>query len=147
VTGPFETERQASRTPAVQAVYTAFREAPGQGRTDAHNARMITQACDVAGVELGAFDRRIVAWLSGFEPTTCAVVAGLVDRAAARITPQQAATLGQVLADAIAWREPSGACADCDKHPAGLCADHAADLDRTDAYLALARQLGAEVAR
>jgi len=29
-----------------------------------------------------------------------------------------------------------------DGHPAGLCAPHVADLDRADAYAALARQLG-----
>ena len=31
-------------------------------------------ACDAAGVELGAFDRRILSWLSGFEPETAAVI-------------------------------------------------------------------------
>jgi hypothetical protein len=64
-------------------MYEAFRAAPGPGRMDAHNARMITQACDAAGVELGAYDRRIVAWLAGWEPQTCAVVAGMITRAGA----------------------------------------------------------------
>jgi hypothetical protein len=50
--------------------------------------------------------------------------------------------IGQTLADAINYRKPSGACRNCDDHPAGLCDDHADDLDRTDAYLALARDLG-----
>jgi hypothetical protein len=40
------------------------------------------------------------------------------------------------------YRQPAGLCADCDGHPAGLCAPHVADLDRADAYAALARQLG-----
>jgi hypothetical protein len=55
------------------------------------------------------------------------------------------AVLGQALADAIAHRTPQGICPDCDAHPAGLCDDHAGDLDTTDAYLALARELGIEV--
>ena len=33
------------------------------------------------GVSLGAFDRTILAWLSGFEPETAAVIAGLITRA------------------------------------------------------------------
>jgi hypothetical protein len=31
----------------------------------------------------GPFDRRILGWLAGFEPETCAVIAGLVTRAPA----------------------------------------------------------------
>jgi hypothetical protein len=54
------------------------------------------------------------------------------------------AILGQALADAIEYRQPSGICADCDDHPAGLCTPHAADLDRADDYADLARQLGVE---
>ena len=61
---PLETREQASALPAVRAIYAEFAASPGQGLMDAHNARLITSACDAAGVELGAFDRRIVAWLS-----------------------------------------------------------------------------------
>lgn len=43
---------------------------------------MLTDACKVAGVVLGAYDRRILAWLAGYEPSTCAVVAGIIRRAA-----------------------------------------------------------------
>jgi hypothetical protein len=57
----------------------------------------------------------------------------------------QRGILRQALTDAIAYRDPSGICPDCDVHPAGLCSDHAEDLDKTDAYLALARQLGLEM--
>jgi len=59
----------------------------------------------------------------------------------------QEAVLGQALGDAIEYRTPGADCADCDVHPAGLCEDHAADLDKTDAYLELARALGIEVER
>ena len=56
----------------------------------------------------------------------------------------QREVLGQALADAIAHRTP-GICEECDVRPDGLCDDHAADLDLTDAYLALGRELGIEV--
>jgi hypothetical protein len=59
----------------------------------------------------------------------------------------QREVLGQALADAIQFRDPGGFCAGCEGSPAGLCDDHAADLDLTDAYLALARELGIEVQR
>jgi hypothetical protein len=62
----------------------------------------------------------------------------------AAITPRQREVLGQVLADAIAYRDPSGICPECDRHPAGLCEGHAEDLDKTDAYFELGRQLGIE---
>ncbi len=107
------------------------------------------EPCGAAGVELGAYDRRIVAWLAGWEPQTCAVVAGLITRATgtdAGLAPEQLATLGQALADAIEWRHPAEFhCADCDA--ATLCPDHAGDLDRADAYRALARALGIEAER
>jgi hypothetical protein len=62
----------------------------------------------------------------------------------------QREVLAQVLADAIEYRDlrvNSGHCADCEDHPADLCDDHAADLNLTDAYLALAAELGIEVPR
>jgi hypothetical protein len=57
----------------------------------------------------------------------------------------QREVLGQALADAIAHRDPAGYCEECERRPAGLCDDHAADLDLTDAYLYLACELGIEV--
>jgi hypothetical protein len=59
---------------------------------------------------------------------------------------EQREVLGQALADAIEYRTP-GSCEECDVRPEGLCNDHAADLDLTDAYLALARELGLELDR
>ena len=80
-TGPFESERQAWETPAVRAVYEAFDAAPRQGGMDEPNHRLLCEALTAAGVELGAYDHRIVRWLAGWEPETCAVIAGLVSRA------------------------------------------------------------------
>jgi hypothetical protein len=58
----------------------------------------------------------------------------------------QREVLGQALADAIARRTPEGLCEECEVRPEGLCNDHAADLDLTDAYIALGRELGIQVA-
>ena len=81
MTGPFESEREARELPAVQAIYRAFRADPGVGRMAPHNHKMLIGACVAASVELGAYDRRILLWLSGWEPETCAVIAGLITRA------------------------------------------------------------------
>ena len=81
--GPFETEREA-RTAAHQVVR------PEEGWSILHKSQnlfVLEQACEAAGVELGAFDRRILDWLSGFEDSICAVVAGLVARAVAAARP------------------------------------------------------------
>ena len=57
----------------------------------------------------------------------------------------QREVVAQALADAIGHRTPEGFCEECEARPEGLCNDHAADLDLTDAYLALGRELGIEV--
>lgn len=58
----------------------------------------------------------------------------------------QRAILRQALTDAIAYRDPVGTCPDCDPG-FGLCDDHSEDADRTEAYLALARELALGVER
>jgi hypothetical protein len=80
--GPVDSEAEVRALPAVQAIRAACRANPAR-HADADNARMITRACDTAGVALGAYDRRIVAWLAGWEPQTCAVVAAMISRTAA----------------------------------------------------------------
>lgn len=57
---------------------------------------------------------------------------------------EQRAVLAMVIADAIAYRMP-GFRPDCVALNDGTCPDHAADLDRTDAYLRLAADLWIEV--
>ena len=79
---PLETEQQASELPGVRAVYAAFGANPGPGKMTPHNLRMLLDAVGAAGVKVGAYDVRILEWLAGFEPATCAVVAGLITRAA-----------------------------------------------------------------
>jgi hypothetical protein len=68
-------------------------------------------------------------------------------RPAESLSAEHRETLGQALGDAIQFRDASGFCPHCEAHPAGLCDDHAADLDLTDAYIALGRELGIEVPR
>ncbi len=79
--GPFESEAEVRALPAVRQVYEAFTADPGAGKMSRHNHRMISDALDAAGVELGQFDYRIARWLAGFEPQTCAVIASWIQRA------------------------------------------------------------------
>jgi hypothetical protein len=155
MSGPFETEREARELPAVQDIYAAFRADPGVGRMAPHAHKMLIGACEAAGVELGAFDRRILLWLSGWEPQTCAVIAGLISRAhdagcarvadagAVTLTAEQLATVLGALADAQGYRmrEADAFCGDCDTSPAGACWRHLNDLDAAQEYHALAARL------
>jgi hypothetical protein len=86
-TGPFQAYREASESPAARAVYEAFRGDPGTGKMAGPNLRMLTEACEAAGVELGDYDRRILTWLADNEPETCAVIAGIISRAGKREAP------------------------------------------------------------
>jgi hypothetical protein len=79
VTGPFETERQARES--ARHIYDS---PPGTGAWGDGNHRMLENACRTAGVELGAYDHAILVWLSGWEPSTVAVITGLITRAASR---------------------------------------------------------------
>jgi len=80
--GPFESESQALAAPAVRAVYRAY----DAGTTSLHDgaADLLLSACERAKVTLGAYDRRILLWLAGFEPQAAVAVAGVIVRAAAR---------------------------------------------------------------
>jgi hypothetical protein len=78
--GPYQTGAEARQNAAVQEIYAAFRAGPGMGRMAPHTNALLVDACVMAGVELGAFDRRVLAWLSGWEPETAAVIAGLITR-------------------------------------------------------------------
>jgi hypothetical protein len=133
---PLETEKQARTLPAVRAVYEAFAADPGVGKMAPHNEAMLTGACEAAGVTLGAYDRRIVHWLSGWEPDVCAVVADIITRAAAGSEAEDAPSPGwrlvmaQALTDAIRY---------CEREAGNWPADQVA------LYRSLARELGIEV--
>ena len=78
--GPYETPEQVRQLPAVRAVYDAMRATPQRGAGVAGEEKLILGACGRAGVALGAYDARIVRWLANYEPETCQVVAGLIER-------------------------------------------------------------------
>ena len=142
MTGPYETERRAAD--AARHIYDS---PPGTGAWGDGNHRLLEDACGAAGVQLGAYDHRILLWLAGWEPSTCAVIAGIITRAA--LSHERREILRQALADGIAYRTPEGHCADCDKwpFPTGICPDHEDDATLAGAYLALARGLGLELGR
>ena len=72
--GPYETEREAW-----EAVRHAYEP---QGMSwGATGTRLLEEACTAANVTLGAYDRRIVRWIALYEPSTIAVLAGLITRA------------------------------------------------------------------
>jgi hypothetical protein len=145
VTGPYETEREARDAAIEQG------GPPREGSSilsEGQRHRMLLSACEQAGISLGAYDFRIIGWLTHLEDATCAVIAGLITRAhAGALTEAQRATVAHAFVDGIRWRNHVAAqdCADCDHHPEGLCERHAQDLDQAAAYEQLGRDLGLEV--
>ena len=137
MSGPFPTEREAR-----SAVQHIFASPPGAWEDG--NRRLLEDACRAAGVQLGAYDYRILLWLAGWEPSTCAVIAGWITRAAAdRLTPAQLSTALDALdVAADAKRDTAANCPDCEVSPAELCGTCEWRLARADAYDALAREIG-----
>ena len=154
--GPFETGRQVRELPAVRAVYEAFDADPGVGGMARHNEQMLRESCAAAGVALGAFDAQIVSWLAGWEPGTCAVIAGLIGRAhlAGRceraagaeargadlvgnsgLSVGKAAIVLAALADAAELIcEQATWCWECEVAPSALCGVHEEALARAEDY-------------
>jgi hypothetical protein len=84
LSGPFATERDAQQA-AVQYTGPPGASLTGPpGQLAEANRSMLLDAVNAAGVELGDYDRRILDWLAGYEPSTCAVIAALIARAAER---------------------------------------------------------------
>lgn len=79
VAGPFETREDVR--PAVRAAYEAASQSNRRGVLGEQAHRMLCEAISAAGVELGAYDHRIVQWLAGMEVESCAVMAGIITRA------------------------------------------------------------------
>jgi hypothetical protein len=72
-TGPYETVREARE--AAQPLPEDPHQWP------AANEHQLRTAIGAAGVTLGVYDEAIVRWLAGWEPSTIAVIAGLITRA------------------------------------------------------------------
>jgi hypothetical protein len=87
MTGPYETEQQVRELPAVRAIYDAMYAGRRHGVMGELGYRLLDEACEAASVKVGAYDHRILIWLTGFEPEACAVIAGLITRAHQAETP------------------------------------------------------------
>jgi hypothetical protein len=117
VSGPYETEREAAG--AARHIYSSD---PGTGAWGDGNHRLLEEACIAVGVQLGAYDQRILLWLAGWEPSTCAVIAGLISRAHTGLTADQFATVLDALDVAAEHKRDQAAnCPDCEASPAQLC--------------------------
>jgi hypothetical protein len=153
VNGPFETEHQARQSPAVRVAYGMW--SPGLGSLTGANHEMLCTACASAGVELGAYDHRILQWLAGFEPQTCAVIAGIISRAAAAdVSPAVLPGNYDVTSDEVSLvldaldvaadhkRDAADICSDCDGYPDGeLCGTCEHRLRMADEYEQLAERI------
>lgn len=80
---PLETEAQALALPQVKAIYEAMRASHPPGSARLANQAMLDGALSAAGVKMGAYDHRILMWVSQYEAQVCAVIAGFIQRAAA----------------------------------------------------------------
>jgi hypothetical protein len=138
VSGPFQTEREARGS--VQHILAS---PPGTGVWGAGNLRLLEDACRAAGVQLGAYDYRILVWLTAWEPSTCAVIAGLITRAATgRLSATQRSTVLAALDVAADYKRDRAAnCPDCETSPAELCGTCEWRLERAEGYDALAALL------
>jgi hypothetical protein len=157
--GPYETEAQIRELPAVRAVYDAFDADPGAGKMAPHNFAMLINVCEAAGVTLGgpsSYDRQILAWLAGWEPQACAVVAGLITRASvsAQLAPavlartydlstaEQRTILAALDEAADHKRELAVGCADCADQTCGNCEVR---LRTARSYEAVSGQIQAQI--
>jgi hypothetical protein len=77
-TGPFATEAEAH---AAALESTTPPRAGWSILSADQNEQMLASACAAAGLDVTGYERRTLAWLAGFEDTTCAVIAGLITRA------------------------------------------------------------------
>lgn len=74
--GPYETRRRA-RTD-VADIHAQCAQSTRRGVIGEVNLAHLQNACEQAGVTVGQFDARILAWPAAWEPETCAVIAGLM---------------------------------------------------------------------
>jgi hypothetical protein len=132
--GPYQTEAQAREQPAVRAIYDAAYADRRRGVMAEGSHRLLEEACSAASVELGAYDQHILAWLAGLEPQTCAVIAGLITRAACAqraptvlardydLTSADQRTILAALDDtADHKRDLAASCPDCADQTCGTC--------------------------
>lgn len=157
MSGPFEAEREA-RNAALEA---GGPPRPGGSiLSAAQNRQLLMGACEIAGISLGAYDRRILDWFAGFEDAACAVIAGLIGRACQAGASRALRASGpgdngapaldenslRLVLDALDVaadhkRDVAANCGDCEIRPEGLCPDCETRLERADEYGRLAERL------
>ena len=138
MSGPYETQRQAA-----DSVRHIIDSPPNTGAWQDGCLRLLESACRIAGVQLGAYDSQIVVWLAGWEPWTCAVVAGLITRAHAGMLDEadRRTVLDALEVAAGHKRDVAANCGECDARPEALCPDCEWRMDAADAYDRVATKL------
>jgi hypothetical protein len=116
--GPFHTDREAL---AASLYHQQGRPQDTDVPTTALNLADLTAA--LSGVELGDWDKRIIEWLAGWEPSTVAVVCGLITRARAATLPTTdlRAVLAALDEAADGKRDRAANCPDCTDQSCGTC--------------------------
>lgn len=116
--GPFHTEREAL---AASLYHQHARALNTEVPTASLNLTDLIAA--LAGVQLGDWDKRIVEWLADWEPSTVAVVSGLITRARATALPRaDHATILAALDQAADYKRDRAAnCADCTDQSCDTC--------------------------
>lgn len=134
--------RKARALPEVRAIYDAMHASTRHGVGDERCHTLLAAALGEAGVELGAYDRRILAWLVGWEPQTVAVVAGWITRPPGWSRHDRLRTVLDALdVAADTKRDMAANCPDCEAHPAALCGTCEWRLGQAEAYDAVAATL------
>lgn len=113
VHGPYDTDSDAMRDAA--HVHQAYRVAYERGLMDRINEGLLLGTLREAGVELGAYDKRIAGWLADWEPHVVHVILGWIERA--RAAGHSAGNLGANWAHHVAAQrelaESVGVCGRC----------------------------------
>jgi hypothetical protein len=144
--GPYETERDAM---GASLWHTLGRDAG----MPIDQANLTNLGNELFGIELGAYDERILEWLADYEPSTVAVICGLISRARAAGRAEWPATeavstsdrsasreaLGRVVRDAwIKWAEEQP-----DPKPSWLVPWEALDAGQRDVDMRIAEAIAA----
>jgi hypothetical protein len=83
MTGPYQTERETYGEPMYREVSDLPRWVSGDPDHLVRDTRLryLVGACEAAGVELGAYDLRVLTWLARGETSVAQVVLDLISRA------------------------------------------------------------------
>jgi hypothetical protein len=80
--GPFDSERQALATRSAALIRAAFDAHPGVGASVPESLKVMTDACEAAGVDLGKLDLSFLQGVAWGETFYSVSLAGMIARAA-----------------------------------------------------------------